>query len=215
MQRIRLYSVDGTILDGYIEGSGSNLGNVRLVDLLNTHTQKRKIGVADCIVVKNSIQMLFQPKIKENDRGEELLFLEDDTTVDEKEVPLDFILNENLELSKTISLEDTDYSVNIDQLMFAHSLSEFKGERVERVRAQKTTLPIDIRILMTSNYLCEGKITVPAIAIQRNRMPKDFHVGKRFIAMSKVKLRYLNSSMNYFRFHDHLIVNSKLIRSFY
>jgi hypothetical protein len=215
MQRIRLYCIEGTIIDGFIDSGASNIGDIRLVDLLNTHTQKRKIGVSDCIIVKNSIQMLFKPKITEHNEGDELLFLDNDNETEEKEVPLDFILDESLELSKTISLEDKDYSVNIDQVVFAHSLSEYKGQRGERVRAQKTTLPMDIKILMVNNYLCEGKITVPAIAIQKGTIPKDIHVNKRFVAMSKVKLSYLHSTKKYFRFHDHLIVNTNLVRSFY
>lgn len=215
MQRIRLYCIEGTIIDGFIDSPNINMGDMRLVDMLNTHTQKRKIGVSDCIVVKNSIQMLFKAKIGENEEGDELLFLDENNESEEKEVPLDFILDEGLELSKTISLEETDYAVNIDQVVFAHSLSEYKGTRVERVRAQKTTLPLDIKILTVNNYLCEGKVTVPAIAIQRNTIPKDLHVEKKFVAMSKVKLRFLHSTKNYFRFHDHLILNTKLIRSFY
>lgn len=211
MQRVRLYFLDSTIIDGFIEGTAS--GDIRLIDLLNSQGNRRRIGTAECITVQNGVQMLFRKRERQNEQtGDQLEFLEENTETDGQEVPLDFILNEGLELQKTINLENQDYTVNIRQLVYAHSLSEFKGVQQERKRALKTAVPFDVHVVTANQYLCEGKIMVPSI---NRQLPRDLQVGKPFIVLSQVKLRYIPSRKNLYRFHDHLIVNTELIKAFY
>jgi len=211
MQRVRFYFLDSTIIDGFIEGTTA--GDIRLIDMLNSQSNRRRIGEAECIALKDGVQMLFREKVGDDaaDSGGSLDFL-DNGNGDGTEVPLDFVLNEKLELARTITLEDKSYSVNLGQLVFAHSLSEFKGVSIERKRALKTAVPFDLQIVTVNHYLCEGKIMVPSI---NRELPKDIQVGKRFIVMSQVKLRYLPSSKNLYRMHDHLIINTRLIKAFY
>jgi len=210
MQRIRFYFIDGTIIDGFIEGTAT--GDIRLIDLLNSTSNKRKFGGTECMTIKNGVQMLFRTKPASVVHSEQLEFVESEEESNGREVPLDFILNESLELSKTMNLEDYDYTVNLSQVVFAHSLSDFKGVQVERKRALKTAVAFDIHVVTNNHYMLEGKIMVPSI---NRELPKDVQTGKRFVVLSQVKLRYIPSGRNLYRVHDHLIVNTHLIKAFY
>ncbi len=211
MQRVRLYFLDSTIIDGFVEGTAS--GDIRLIDLLNSQGNRRRIGTAECITVQNGVQMLFRNRVATPEaETDQLEFVDEQKKAEGLEVPLDFVLNEGLELQKTINLENQDYTVNIKQLVFAHSLSDFKGVQQERQRALKTAVPFDVRVVTVNQYLCEGKIMVPSI---NRQLPRDLQVGKPFIVLSQVKLRYIPSRKNLYRFHDHLIVNTELIKAFY
>ena len=210
MQRIRFYFVDGTIVDGFIEGTAT--GDLRLIDHLNSPANKRKFGGAECLSVKNGVQMLFRTKPFGESHSDQLEFVDPEEGGDGREVPLDFILNESLELMKTMNLEKFEYSVNLGQVVFAHSLSEFKGVQMERKRALKTAVPFDIRVVTNNHYLLEGKIMVPSL---NRQLPKDMQTGKQFAVLSQVKLRYIPSAKNLYRVHDHLIVNTHLIKAFY
>ena len=212
MQRVRLYFLDRSIIDGYIEGTSS--GEIRLIDLLNSAANKRKLGEAECITITDGVQMIFQKgrTIPDGDEPEQLEFLNDSELEEGREVPQDFILDENLELAKTINLAGKIYTVNTMQLVFAHSLSEFKGVQNERARANKTATAFDINIVTMNNYLCSGKIRVPAI---NRELPKTLSPGKQFVVLSDVKMSYVPSLKNIYRLHDHLIVNTQLIKAYY
>ncbi len=211
MQRVRLYFLDRSIIDGYIEGTAS--GEIRLIDLLNSATNKRRFGEAECITITDGVQMIFQKKHGlPEEEVEQLEFLNDSDVEEGREVPLDFVLDETLELAKTINLEGKAYSVNTMQLVFAHSLSEFKGVQNERARALKTGAPFDINVVTLNNYLCSGKVRVPAI---NRELPKTLSPGKQFVVLSDVKMSYVPSIKNLFRVHDHLIVNTQLIKAYY
>ncbi len=208
MQKSRFYLLDNTILDGFVSDTG--MGSMRLIDLLNSSANKRKMGNGIFLSIKEGIQMIFVRKVLEDNEEESAIFVEEQ---EEKEVPLDFILDETLQLEKTLSFEDKDYTVNLNQILFAHSMSEFKGSKNERTRALKNLTPVEINILTINNYMVSGNLMVPAI--NRGMLPKDMYIGKHFIVLSGVKLRYLASKKNYYRFHDHLIVNTQLIKAFY
>ncbi|NOY21889.1 MAG: hypothetical protein GXO70_00045 [Acidobacteria bacterium] len=211
MQRVRLYFLDKSIIDGYIEGTAT--GEIRLIDLLNSATNKRKFGEAECITITDGVQMIFQESnTGADEESEQLEFLNDSGLEEGREVPLDFMLDENLNLSKTINLEDKIYTVNTMQLVFAHSLSEFKGVQNERARAMKTGTSFDINVVTINNYLCSGKVRVPAI---NRELPKTFSPGKQFVVLSNVKMSYVPSMKNLYRVHDHLIVNTQLIKAYY
>ena len=147
--------------------------------------------------------------LNEEEEANSVIFAEEE---EEKEVPLDFILDETLQLEKTLTFEDRDYTVNLNQILFAHSMSEFKGVKNERVRALKNLAPVPINILTINNYMLSGNLMVPAI--NKGGLPKDIYNGKSFIVLSSVKLRFIPSKRNYYRFHDHLIVNTQLIKAF-
>lgn len=208
MQKARFYLLDNTILDGSVSDTG--IGSIRLIDLLNSSANKRKMGSGVFLTIKEGIQMIFVKKPMEENTEESAIFVEEQ---EEKEVPLDFILDETLQLEKTLSFEDKDYTVNLNQILFAHSMSDFKGVKNERARALKNLIPVGINILTINNYMVSGNLMVPAI--NRGMLPKDIYVGKHFIVLSDVKLKYLASKKNYYRFHDHLIVNTQLIKAFY
>ncbi len=208
MQKARFYLLDSTIIDGYVSDSG--MGSLRLIDLLNSSVNKRKMGSAVFLSIKDGIQMIFVKKVVEEENEESMIFTEEQ---EEKEVPLDFILDETLQLEKTLNFEGKEYTVNLNQVLFAHSMSEFKGVKNERARALKNLNPVFINILTINNYMISGKIMVPAIS--RGELPKDLYIGKNFVVLSEVKLKYLPSKKNYYRFHDHLIINTQLIKAFY
>ncbi|BBB32495.1 hypothetical protein TTHT_0941 [Thermotomaculum hydrothermale] len=208
MQKARFYLLDSTIIDGYVNDSG--IGNLRLIDLLNSSVNKRKMGEGVFLSIKSAIQMIFVKKQIEDSGEESAIFTEEQ---EEKEVPLDFILDESLQLEKTLSFEDSDYTVSLNQILFAHSMSEFKGVKNERARALKNLIPVSINILTINNYMISGNLMVPAIS--KGELPKDIYIGKHFVVLSEVKLKYLPSKKNYYRFHDHLIVNTQLIKAFY
>ncbi len=211
MQRVRLYFLDRSIIDGYVEGTAT--GEIRLIDLLNSATNKRKFGEAECLTVTDGVQMIFQKKNAEVDEGaEQLEFLNESGLEEGREVPIDFMLDENLNLAKTINLEGKTYVVNTMQLVFAHSLSEFKGVQNERARAMKTGTAFDINVVTMNNYLCSGKVRVPAI---NRELPKTFSPGRQFVVLSDVKMSYVPSAKNLYRVHDHLIVNTQLIKAYY
>ncbi len=208
MQKARFYLLDSTIIDGYVSDSG--MGSLRLIDLLNSSVNKRKMGSGVFLSIKDGIQMIFVKKVVEEESEESMIFTEEQ---EEKEVPLDFILDETLQLEKTLNFEGKEYTVNLNQILFAHSMSEFKGVKNERARALKNLNPVFINILTINNYMISGKIMVPAIS--RGELPKDLYIGKNFVVLSEVKLKYLPSKKNYYRFHDHLIINTQLIKAFY
>ncbi|NOZ12788.1 MAG: hypothetical protein GXO69_03955 [Acidobacteria bacterium] len=211
MQRVRLYFLDKSIIDGYIEGTAS--GEIRLIDLLNSAANKRRFGEAECITITNGVQMIFQKNnVPLDEETEQLEFLNDSDANEGREVPQDFVLDENLALSKTINLEGKIYTVNTMQLVFAHSLSEFKGVQNERARAMKTGTAFDINVVTMNNYLCSGKVRVPAI---NRELPKTMSLGKQFVVLSNVRMSYVPSRKNLYRFHDHLIVNTQLIKAYY
>jgi hypothetical protein len=211
MQRVRLYFLDRSIIDGYVEGTTT--GEIRLIDLLNSATNKRKFGEAECITITDGVQMIFQKANAEIDDGtEQLEFLNDSDVEEGREVPLDFMLDENLNLAKTINLEGKIYIVNTMQLVFAHSLSEFKGVQNERARAMKTGTSFDINVVTMNNYLCSGKVRVPAI---NRELPKTFSPGRQFVVLSDVRMSYVPSTKNLYRVHDHIIVNTQLIKAYY
>ncbi len=211
MQRVRLYFLDKSIIDGYIEGTAT--GEIRLIDLLNSAANKRRFGEAECITITDGVQMIFQESnTGADEESEQLEFLNDSNMEEGREVPLDFMLDENLDLAKTINLEDKIYTVNTMQLVFAHSLSEFKGVQNERARAMKTGTSFDINVVTINNYLCSGKVRVPAI---NRKLPKTFSPGKQFVVLSNVKMSYVPSMKNLYRVHDHLIVNTQLIKAYY
>ncbi len=208
MQKARFYLLDTTIIDGFVSDSG--MGSLRLIDLLNSSVNKRKMGNGIFLSIKEGIQMIFVKKTIEEDGEDSIIFTEEQ---EEKEVPLDFILDESLQLEKTLNFEDTEYTVNLNQILFAHSMSDFKGVKNERARALKNLIPVPINILTINNYMISGNLMVPAI--NKGELPKDIYFGKHFIVLSDVKLKYLPSKKNYYRFHDHLIVNTQLIKAFY
>lgn len=207
MQRVRFYFADTTIVDGFIEGTTT--GDIRLIDLMNSTANRRKFGVSECMTIKNGIQMLYREKATHADTGSAPITADEENG---REVPLDFILNENLELAQTISLEQVGYNVNLGNVLFAHSLSDFKGAQGERKRALKTTVPFDVSVVTSNHYLLEGKIMVPSL---NRELPKDIQPGKRFLVLSQVKMRYIPSPHHLYRMHDHLIVNTDLIKAFY
>ena len=211
MQRIRLYFLDRTIIDGYIEKTSA--GDIRLIELLNSQTHRRRVGMAECITITNGAQMIFNVKPPKTETPSEgLEFLDEKAEQGEQQVPLDFVLDESLVLHKTLTIEERPYVVNIGHLVFAHSLSEFKGVQTERKRALKTAVPFDVNIITLNNYLCSGKVMVPSL---NRELPKDIAVGRAFMVLSDVKVRHLPSSRNLYRLHDHLIVNTHLIKAFY
>ncbi len=211
MQRVRLYFLDRSIIDGYIEGTAT--GEIRLIDLLNSAANKRRFGLAECITITDGVQMIFQKSNTDvDDETEQLEFLNDSDVEEGREVPLDFVLDENQNLAKTINLEGKIYTVNTMQLVFAHSLSEFKGVQNERARAMKTGTAFDINVVTMNNYLCSGKVRVPAI---NRELPKTFSPGKQFVVLSNVRMSYVPSIKNLYRRHDHLIVNTQLIKAYY
>ncbi len=209
MQKVRLYLLDNTIIDGVVADTG--IANLRLIDQLNSQTNKRKVGSSLFLSISQGVQMIFVKKVLENDNEEDsLIFAEEE---EEKEVPLDFVLDETLQLETTLNLEDIEYTVNLNQILFAHSMSEYKGAKQERARALKNLAPKPITFVTLNNYQISGNIMVPAIS--GSGLPKDMYVGKSFVVLSNVKLKFLPSKRNYFRFHDHLIVNTQLIKAFY
>ncbi len=208
MQKIRFYLLDNSIIDGYVEDTG--IANLRLIDLLNSHINKKKMGTSVFLSIKDGVQMIFTRKNADEELNDSLVFAEEE---EEKEVPMDFILNERLQLEKTLDLSDRLYSVNLSQVLFGHSMSEFKGIKQERQRALKNLIPKEVNIVTFNNYHLNGNIMIPAI--NKGQFPKDLNVGKNFIVLSNVKLKYLPSKKNYYRFHDHLIVNTQLIKAFY
>ncbi|RLE19035.1 MAG: hypothetical protein DRJ08_07670 [Acidobacteria bacterium] len=211
MQRVRLYFLDKSIIDGFIEGTSS--GEIRLIDLLNSSANKRRFGEAECITIKDGVQMIFQQNNTPVEEGaEQLEFLNESGIEEGREVPQDFMLDENLSLAKTINLSDKIYTVNTMQLVFAHSLSEFKGVQNERARAMKTGTAFDINVVTMNNYLCSGKVRVPAI---NRELPKTLSPGKQFVVLSNVKMSYVPSTTNLYRVHDHLILNTQLIKAYY
>ncbi len=211
MQRVRLYFLDKSIIDGFIEGTSS--GEIRLIDLLNSSANKRRFGEAECITIKDGVQMIFQQNNTPVEEGaEQLEFLNESGIEEGREVPQDFMLDENLSLTKTINLGDKIYTVNTMQLVFAHSLSEFKGVQNERARAMKTGTAFDINVVTMNNYLCSGKVRVPAI---NRELPKTLSPGKQFVVLSNVKMSYVPSTTNLYRVHDHLILNTQLIKAYY
>ncbi len=209
MQKVRLYLLDSTIIDGIVEDRG--IANLRLIDLLNTTANKRKVGTSIFLSIREGVQMIFVKKQGELDEEtDSLIFAEEE---EEEEVPLDFILDETLQLEKTLNLDQIEYTVNLSQILFAHSMSEFKGNKEERKRALKNLVPVHIDIITLNNYHISGNLMVPAIS--KGDLPKDIHVGKSFVVLSDVKLRYIPSKRNYYRYHDHLIVNTQLIKALY
>lgn len=211
MQRVRLYFLDKSIIDGFIEGTSS--GEIRLIDLLNSSANKRRFGEAECITITDGVQMIFQQNNTPVEEGaEQLEFLNESGIEEGREVPQDFMLDENLSLAKTINLSDKIYTVNTMQLVFAHSLSEFKGVQNERARAMKTGTAFDINVVTMNNYLCSGKVRVPAI---NRELPKTLSPGKQFVVLSNVKMSYVPSTTNLYRVHDHLILNTQLIKAYY
>ncbi len=208
MQKARFYLLDNTIIDGFVHDSG--MANLRLIDLLNSSVNKRKLGSAVFLSIKDGIQMIFVKQQIEDGEEDSVIFAEEQ---EEQEVPLDFILDETLQLEKTLSFENQEYTVNLNQILFAHSMSEFKGEQNERKRALKNLIPVPITILTINNYMLSGHVMVPAIS--RGELPKDIYIGKSFVVLSEVKLKFIPSRKNYYRYHDHLIVNTQLIKAFY
>ena len=208
MQKARFYLLDNTIIDGFVHDSG--MANLRLIDLLNSSVNKRKFGSGVFLSIKDGIQMIFVKQQIEDGEEDSVIFAEEQ---EEQEVPLDFILDETLQLEKTLSFENKEYSVNLNQILFAHSMSEFKGEQNERKRALKNLAPVPITILTINNYMLSGNVMVPAIS--KGELPKDIYIGKSFVVLSEVKLKFIPSRKNYYRYHDHLIVNTQLIKAFY
>ncbi len=208
MQKARFYLLDNTIIDGFVHDSG--MGNLRLIDLLNSGVNKRKLGSGVFLSIKDGIQMIFVKQQIEEGEEDSVIFAEEQ---EEQEVPLDFILDETLQLEKTLSFENQEYTVNLNQILFAHSMSEFKGEQNERKRALKNLIPVPITILTINNYMLSGHVMVPAIS--KGELPKDIYIGKSFVVLSEVKLKFIPSRKNYYRYHDHLIVNTQLIKAFY